>query len=192
MSNGKGYALVIISLIIGAIGVGMGTFTALNYTMVEGPQGDPGEEGIDGINGTLNNVIGVWESVDGGPANFFALNLSNNVVSESGYFILEQGFNFTLFKPGWYRFYVKFLWTSLSSLSEYSFHVTKNGITDHILEKIDYPPETTYIVDTTAFVYSDGDDYFYLHCQYDYIADATLITTANYYNQVVLEYVKEA
>jgi len=94
VSERKGYALVIVSLVIGAIGVGMGTYSALNFAVIEGPQGDPGTngtdgiDGIDGVNGTLNNVVGVWESVDGGPGAYFSLNLSNNVLSEDGFFVL--------------------------------------------------------------------------------------------------------
>jgi hypothetical protein len=194
MSNGKGYALVIVSLIIGSIGVGMGTYSALNFAVIEGPQGDPGENGADGINGTLNNVIGVWENIEGGPANFFALNLSNNVVSENGYYNLDQGFNFTFVRAGWYRFSIKFLWTSLLSTSTYNFMILKNGsLVEQILEKVDYPTQTTHLVDTTAYLYSDGgDDYYHLTCAYVSGADPTMIGIANYYNQVVLEYVKDA
>jgi hypothetical protein len=42
----------IIAIIIGASGLGLGAFSIVNFQLVEGPQGIPGEDGQDGVNGT--------------------------------------------------------------------------------------------------------------------------------------------
>ncbi|MHA1112791.1 MAG: hypothetical protein ACTSRE_17015 [Promethearchaeota archaeon] len=55
MSNGKGTALIIAALVVGAAGLGVGIFSVIQYELVEGPQGPqglPGLDGIDGVNGT--------------------------------------------------------------------------------------------------------------------------------------------
>ena len=65
MPNGKGSALTIIALIIGAGGLGVGVFSMIQFQVVEGPQGEPGIDGPngdDGLNGTLNNVVGIWRN----------------------------------------------------------------------------------------------------------------------------------
>ena len=194
MSNGKGYALVIISLIIGAAGVGMGVYSALTIQVLEGPQGDPGTDGIgiDGVNGTLNNVIGVWESIDGGPSIAFPLNFSDILVNESEFFTLDGGYNLTLNQAGWYRVNIKFRWIDLSSTDYYSFYVEKNGVGEHVLEYIYHPSNSFYIVDTFVYIYSDGDDSFIFICYNPGLIDSTSIITTQTYNQFILEYVKEA
>ena len=192
MSNGKGYALVIVSLIIGAIGVGMGTYCALNFTVMEGPQGDPGTDGADGINGTLNNVVGIWETIEGGPDNIYTLNFSDNVATEDGFFVLEDTNNFTLTKAGWYRFTLKFLWESLSPTNGYRVSISKNGVAEHYLDMVLLPPGVSYFVDTEAYVYSDGDDNFLFYNAYLGSPDSTYVSSTQTYNQLVLEYVKEA
>ena len=57
----------IIAIIIGAAGVGLGTFSVANFQILEGPQGpqgepgDDGQEGIDGIDGVdgINGIDGL-------------------------------------------------------------------------------------------------------------------------------------
>ncbi|MBN2154691.1 MAG: hypothetical protein JW776_01425 [Candidatus Lokiarchaeota archaeon] len=203
MSNGKINALVIISLIIGASGLGIGVFSVLRFQVVEGPQGDPGADGtdgtdgvdgLDGINGTLNNLIGVWETIEGGPSTIFNLNFSENVVNESEFFTLDQGYNLTLIKPGWYRINIRFLWRDLISTTGcgYSFLIVKNESYEYALEQIYLPPHITYLVDTYTYVYSDGNDHFHFTCLNWGITDETYISSSQSYNQFVLEYVKEA
>ena len=192
MSNGKGYALVIVSLIIGAIGVGMGTFTALNYTVIEGPQGDPGTDGIDGVNGTINNVVGIWESMEGGPATIYTLNASDPVLIESEFCALVDNNRFYLYTAGWYHFNIKYLWEDLMSTNGYYINVFKNGVTGEIIERIDYPGFSTHYVDVDAYVYSNGSNYFQFYCAYFGTPDNTYVATDQRYNQIVLEYVKEA
>ncbi|MHA1453098.1 MAG: hypothetical protein ACTSRD_09575 [Promethearchaeota archaeon] len=194
MSNGKGYALVIISLIIGAAGVGMGVYSALTIQVLEGPQGDPGADGIgiDGVNGTLNNVVGVWESIDGGPSIAFPLEFSDILVNESEFFTLDPSYNLTLNQAGWYRVNIKFRWTDLLSTETYSFFIEKNGVGEHVLEFLYHPSLSAHIVDTFVYIYSDGNDYFNFVCLNTGLADSTSITTTQTYNQFVLEYVKEA
>lgn len=195
MGNGKGSALVIMSLIIGAIGVGMGTYSAISFSVIEGPQGDPGTDGADGndgINGTLNNLIGVWESVDGGPDNIYRLNFSDNQLTEDGFFVLEESNNFTLTRPGWYRFSLKFLWYDLDITNGYRLSISKNGVGEHYIEMLFPPPSTQHFVDTEVTVYSDGDDNFVFYNAYVGTPDSTYVYSTQIYNQLLLEYVKEA
>jgi len=51
----------IIAIIIGATGLGAGTFSIISSQIVEGTQGPPGQDGVDGIDGTdgLNGVDGI-------------------------------------------------------------------------------------------------------------------------------------
>lgn len=51
MVENKSSLFGIIALIIGASGLGLGAFSVVNFQVVEGPQGLPGQEGQDGIDG---------------------------------------------------------------------------------------------------------------------------------------------
>ena len=53
----------IITLIIGASGLGLGAFSAINFQILEGPEGPPGDDGQDGIDG-LDGVDGT-DGIDG-------------------------------------------------------------------------------------------------------------------------------
>ncbi len=192
MSNGKGYALVIISLVIGAIGVGMGTYSALNFAVIEGPQGDSGEEGVDGINGTLNNVVGIWETVEGGPATIYSVNVSDAVLLESEFCTVEDNNIFNLHAAGWYHFNIKFLWEDLASTTSYYIIVFKSDVSSEIIARKDLPTYTTHFVDVDAYVYSNGSDYFEFTCAYFGTPDNSEIAADQRYNQIVLEYIKEA
>jgi hypothetical protein len=43
--------LTIVAVIVGASGLGIGTYSVLNFQVAEGPQGVPGVNGLDGENG---------------------------------------------------------------------------------------------------------------------------------------------
>ena len=188
MSNGKGNALVVISLIIGAMGVGMGTYSAISLTIVEGPQGDHGE---DGINGTINNVVGIWETISSGLSFSFYLNFSDNVLSKEGFYTLtDSATNLTLTKQGWYRFNIRFRFESLSSSWNYQFYIHKNGST--VFYKNFINPDKTYVdVDKWLYVYSDGDDYFKFYGFNNAIMDSFQVADDPAFSQFVLEYVEE-
>ncbi|MBN2155230.1 MAG: right-handed parallel beta-helix repeat-containing protein [Candidatus Lokiarchaeota archaeon] len=52
MSNGKTQALIIVSLVLGASGLGIGTFVMVYELETTGPEGPEGPQGPPGINGT--------------------------------------------------------------------------------------------------------------------------------------------
>jgi len=69
MVENKSSLFGIIALIIGATGLGLGVFSAVNFQIVEGPegpQGVPGEDGVDGIDGQdgIDGINGT-DGVDG-------------------------------------------------------------------------------------------------------------------------------
>ncbi|MHA1111076.1 MAG: NosD domain-containing protein [Promethearchaeota archaeon] len=51
MANGKTQALIIASLVVGVLGVGMGTFVMVTELQTPGPEGPPGLPGLDGTDG---------------------------------------------------------------------------------------------------------------------------------------------
>ncbi|MFX1500821.1 MAG: hypothetical protein ACFFDH_07640 [Promethearchaeota archaeon] len=61
MIENKSSLFGIIAIIIGASGLGFGIFSVVNFQVVEGPQGPPGEDGIEGIDGVdgINGTDGV-------------------------------------------------------------------------------------------------------------------------------------
>jgi len=191
MSNGKGNALVIISLIIGALGVGMGTYSIINSSIIEGPQGDPGEDGTDGINGTINNVVGIWETITSTLSFSFYFNFSDNVWSKEGFSTLtDGGTNLTLTKQGWYRFNMRFRLESLMSAWNYQFYIYQNGTTVFYENFIN--PDTSYVdVDRWLYVYCDGDDNFRFHGFNNAITDSFQVDDDPLNSQFVLEYVEE-
>ncbi len=112
MSNNKGLALIVISLVVGATGIGLGAYSIIQYEVIQGPegpqgpQGEPGTDGtdgvdgVDGINGTFPNPVGIWESVTGSG---FVFNLSIGDISlnRSEFFTLDEyNETITLTKPG--------------------------------------------------------------------------------------------
>ena len=193
MPNGKGSALTIIALIIGAGGLGVGVFSMIQFQVVEGPQGEPGIDGPngdDGLNGTLNNVVGIWEGMEGTGSNY-NISLTTPQLSESGFFTLNEGDTaLQLTTMGWYRFSIKFLWNGLDSTDVYWGEVLKNGVTDEIICFVNHPNGTSYMVETFLYVHSDGDDIFKLNC-YSSISDSFSLYSDLAFNEFVLEYVKE-
>ena len=203
MANNKSNALMIISLVIGAFGVGLGTFSIIRYEIIEGPegpqglQGDPGVDGIngtdgdDGVNGTLNNLVGIWESVGASQTGtVFNLTFGNIQLNNSEYFTLSSNQEIIyLDKPGWYRVNVRIRLTGLVSTADY--YLVLIGYVLEYLDNIPYPQETEYSVNTFGYIHSDGDKYFILHC-YNWDGDTFSVDTDQDFNQIVLEYVGES
>ena len=199
MSNNKSYiALVIISLVIGASGLGIGAFSLIRVQSVEGTQGPPGDDGTDGLdgtdgsdgaNGTINDLIGIWEGLSGSGANFNC-SLDSNQLSETGFFSLSEGDTaLQLNTAGWYRFSISCVWQDLLNTDVYIFQILKN---DGLLEKPDYvvfPEEPEYSVRTFAYVYSDGVDIFKLNCKS--YGDSFQVDNDLSSSEFILEYVKE-
>ncbi|MHA1109873.1 MAG: collagen-like triple helix repeat-containing protein [Promethearchaeota archaeon] len=117
-SKGKVNALSIIALIIGASGLGIGAFSIIRFQLVEGPigpeapEGPPGDDGSDGsngIDGTLDNLVGFWASMN--QTNFgleFNITFHDNRFIDTSYVSMSDNENFALIQEGWYRLTVLF------------------------------------------------------------------------------------
>ena len=178
MPKGNGNAFGIIAILLGASGLGLGLYLVLDDQ-------DPIPIG------TLHNVIGLWESIEGGPAQNFYLEFEDIQINESAYFnITGANRNITLTQQGWYRFNLRFIWQGLSNLQTYYVRLYKNGSIYHIVERVGNPPNTWHAVDESILVYSDGDDVFSFQC-YTTTIIANTVGSQQEYNQFVVEYVKE-
>ncbi len=208
MTNGKGTAVVIAALVVGAAGLGVGTFSVIRYELVEGPQGLPGLDGIDGVNGTdgndgingtdgidgvngtdCNNLVAVWESLTGTGTNFL-ITLDDIKINQSDFFsLIASNTSVILTRVGWYRFSIRALWSGLSSSSWYRLQIEKNGGSWETIHYVQDPQATNYYIDTFTYVLSDGDDQFRFRC--DTSGPGFQILSGQVYNQMILEYVGE-
>lgn len=198
MVKNKSNVFGIIAIIIGASGLGLGAFSIVNFQIVEGPQGSPGLDGVDGgngvdgkdgINGTLDNLVAIWESMHGGPALAYFIGFDDIKLNISEYFSLSvSNTSLNLNKPGWYRFTLRFLWDSLIGGNFYYLEIQKNGV---LLESLDRAVglDSYYIINKVVYVYSDGNDFFRFRCW----STGPLfgIDSDQGYNQFVIEYVGE-
>ncbi len=199
-SKEKVNAMSIIAIIIGASGLGIGAFSVIRFQLVvgptgpegpEGPPGDDGTDGIDGIDGTLDNLVSVWASLN--QTNFgslFNITLRDNRFNDTSYLSMTDNVNFALIQEGWYRFTISFLWGGLTIGSDaYSLWVGKNGSPYYWMELIENPTALIYLVKSVAYIYSDGDDSFFLYC--DSVIDTFYDIDVDQpsYTQFVIEYI---
>jgi len=188
MGNGnKGIALGIIAIVIGVTGLGLGTFAAIKSQVVEGPPG------LDGTDGTLDNLVAIWDSASGygSPSTIFHVALGNMTLHNDEYFSLSAtNTSVNLTTVGWYRFTIRLLWEGLLSSFAYKLEIEKNNNLLETVVRIDNWPDTYYHVMAVAYVYSDGSDSFKLR-SISGGATFDIYTTSQDYNQVVVEYVGE-
>ena len=190
MSNGKGSALTIIALIIGAGGLGIGVYSLLVSTDIEDLQGPPGTDGIDGNNGTLDNLVAVWGTLYGAGIDF-NLTLMSIELNKSGYYhISDSDTVLHLTKAGWYRFTVKIVWSGLVPTDEYKLWLQKNGTNFEMICWENLPPQAYKSVNGVVYAYSDGTDFFILRSSST--VDLHNVHGTSSYNQFTLEYVSEA
>ncbi len=162
MKNGKGMvALSMISLLIGASGLGIGLYTYKNFSTVQGPQGPPGDDGTDGIDGTLDNLVAVWDQLSGSGTdfNFTLLGITFN---RSEYFELTDTYRkITLIEEGWYRFSLKCFFTNINPGNNYSCSLYRN---DERIERFwfsETPTGTNYhMCNAIIYTYSFPYEYF--------------------------------
>ncbi len=177
MPKGNGNAFGIIAILIGASGLGLGL-----YSIIGGD--DPAQIG------TLQNVVGLWETIEGGPASSYYLEFDDIQINESGYFNLTGASrNLTLTQQGWYKFSIRFLWESLSTSQSYRLRLYKNSTIEHVIDYYQFPASNYRAVDKSIYVYSDGDDVFYFQCFTTSLSHE--VSSQQQFNQLVLEYVKE-
>jgi hypothetical protein len=193
MKNGKGIvALSVMSLLVGASGLGIGVYSYINLSTVQGPPGDPGDDGtdgIDGVNGTLDNLVAIWDTVTGSGTDF-NLTLLGIVYNHSEYFDLTETYTkIQVLNAGWYRFSLKCILNGVTAGNYYSFSLFRN---DARIERFWYsqtPTGVTYhMVNAIVYAHSDGDDFFTIRG--DSGAFFSILGQAEY-NQLVLEYISE-
>jgi len=211
MADNRSYAIGIIAIILGASGLGLGAFSVVNFQIVEGPQGVPGEDGqdgvdgqngidgingtdgIDGINGTLDNLVAIWESLSGSFGyDSMPIYVDDIRVNNSEYFYLQADSQVCLTRSGWYRFTIMFLWTGLNTGGLYRLSLNKNGFDTDFLERHYHNgTDQFYVVNRVVYASSDGDDIFRFTCESDSPADTFEIYSSQWYNKLVIEYVGE-
>jgi len=207
MVKNKSTVFGIIAIIIGASGLGLGAFSIVNFQIVEGPQGSPGLDGVDGgdgvdgvdggdgndgkdgINGTLDNLVAIWESMHGGQAAIYFIGFDDIKLNKSEYFSLSvSNTSLNLTKPGWYRFTLRVLWNNLIGGNVYYLEIQKNGV---LLETLDRAVglDSYHLITTVVYIYSDGNDIFRFRCWSS--SPPFGIHSDQGYNQFVIEYVGE-
>lgn len=198
MSNGKGNALAIIALIIGASGMGIGAFSLIRFQIVtgpEGPSGDDGADGVDGVNGTdgsdgldgaTGDIYAIWKNVSGDGTNFY-LQMSEIAVNRTTSIRLVNN-NDTLWidEAGWYRFTFRYTIINMVIGSYYFIDLYKNGINSDDLD-LRYAYNSVDTIHFTAYVSSDGNDYFRFRAMTSSINPFLVSQASAYSNQVVLE-----
>lgn len=191
MKNGKGIiALSVISLLIGASGLGIGLFSYINFETVQGPQGLPGEDGDDGIDGTLDNLVAVWDTVTGSGGTDFNLTLLAITFNRSEYFELTDTYRkITLIEEGWYRFSLKCLFTNINPGNNYSCSLYRNNERIERFWFSQTPTGTSYHM-CSGIVYAYSFPYEYFNIRAEGGAFFSILGQAEY-NQLVLEYVGE-
>lgn len=200
MVKNKSTVFGIIAIIIGASGLGLGVFSIVNFQIVEGPQGSPGIDGgdgndgidgKDGINGTLDNLVAIWESMHGvgAPSSNYFIGFDDIKLNKSEYFSLSvSNTSLNLTKPGWYRLTLRFLWSSLVGGTFYFLEIQKNGGLLENLHRV-VGVDEYYLINAVVYIYSDGNDIFRFRCQtpgapFD-------VFSVQQYNQFVIEYIGE-
>jgi len=183
MSKGKGNALIIIALLIGVSGLGVGIFSLFDIEIIEGPPG------MDGVDGTLDNVVAVWDSLWGNGIDF-NITLTENALNKSGYYHLSDSDTIIhLTRAGWYRFTVKFVWMSLAPTDSYELWLQKNGANSEWIWWENLPTQVYKQVNGVVYVNSNGTDNFNLRSYAT--VDLHQIHTSGYANQFIIEYVSE-
>jgi hypothetical protein len=180
MAKGSNAGAFIVLAILALGGLGLSGYMFINDRFFGGDEPLPDND----------QIIAVWNKLteSGSNSNFY-LNLSENQLNQSEYFILTGGTNLTLNHPGWYRITIRTIWSSLSSATNYVFNVEKNGATSDSLVYLSAPQETYYTINLFDYVYSDGNDYFQFNC-YNGAADAFSIASNQNYNQFILEFIE--
>lgn len=151
----------IIALILGAGGLGLGAFSVVNFQVVDGPQGLPGEDGTNGTDAPGEIVIGILDPDQGevisGEVTIRALIAGSEQYTVS---VLRNGteigtalpmlWNTTLENDGWYN------------ITIVATDVVSNKISqDEVIVFVDSTPFTGQVIQVVSTYISvpDGGDY---------------------------------
>lgn len=184
---GKNTGAIIILSIISLTGLGLGGYTFI--TTVVSPQ-DVGNQGII--------LVGLWDelyaNMDYSPYNLayhWLLEYGNNKLNDSNYIsISNSNTRITLLKSGWYRLHISMVLGDIDALGSYKIGLYKNSVIELFMDyygtSVD-PGSSFNVIDSSAFVYSNGTDYFEFtgHA----LGDNDFSPESNAYNQFSIEYV---
>ena len=173
MADRKRNGLVLVALIIGASGLGIGTYSFIKLTQHDNSD---------------NNLLALWETITGTGTSFF-LNFSDNQVNQSEFFSMTDGnTSIALTNIGWYKFTLTLVLIDLSPIDYYQIAVVKNTVVQEFIFYIDDPQSLFWMVQTTYYMFSDGDDIFKFWCM---AFDSFSVTLTQSYNHASLEYVED-
>jgi len=141
-------------------------------------------------------VVGIWDDLDSN-LDYAPYNSQNNWFFEFGAYNLSNtdyislsntNTRIALLKPGWYRIHLSVLLGSISPSSTYWIAIFKDGAVEFYLDRFKtgaVVAEPVQIIDSSAFVYSDGTTYIEIN---GFSTDDFGIS-ADVYNQLSIEYV---
>jgi len=160
------------------------------------------ESDFNNLTDTLNNltqtiVVGIWDNLDDNldfaPYNlqdYWLVEVGDNKLNNTDYIsVSNTNTRFTLLQAGWYRIHLNMLLSSISSSSIYWTIILKDGDIEFYLDRhgtsgtVD---STFHYVDASAFVYSNGTNYFEIYG--DSNGDSFFISSDEF-NQLKIEYI---
>ena len=157
---GKNTGVIIILSIISLTGLGLGGYTFI--TTVVSPQ-------VVGNQGII--LVGLWDelyvNMDYSPydsTDYWLLEYGSNKMNDSNYIsISNTNTRITLLKSGWYRLHISMVLKSIDALGYYWIRLYKNSALEGSMdfhETSANPESSFHVIDSSAFVYSNGTDYF--------------------------------
>jgi hypothetical protein len=182
----KNTAGFVILGIISIAGLGLGGYTY--YMTLVSPQ-------IVEKQGLI--LVGLWDELDYN-TDFtpyittynWLLEYRENRINNSDYFsVSNNNTRITLLKPGWYRIHLSMELWSIDANQTYLIIILKNGVQEFYLlyHKASATPEPAYVsFDSSAFLYSNGTDYFEIR---GYGFGDPFFVGGQIYNQLTIEFV---
>ena len=148
--------------------------------------------------GSEQKVVGIWENLDENldysPHTLttdWLLELLDNSYNDSSYItVTRTGTRLTLIKAGWYRIQITMYLMNLNSPISYLIDIKKNGNYDFTMISYRVPSSiiTSYQLQTSGYVLSDGDDYIEMRVHSD-PSDAFYLYEYAPLNQFSIEFV---
>jgi len=143
-------------------------------------------------------LIGIWDELYRNTeyppytsTSYWLLEFGGNNLTVSDYVsISNNNTRITLLKPGWYRIQLTIVLSSIDAGSWYWIIILKNGAQEFYLlyHETSGSPESDYLTfSSSAFVYSNGTDYFEIHG--DSNTEPFSPGLSQIYNQLAIEFV---
>ncbi|MFX0011546.1 MAG: hypothetical protein ACFE9R_14630 [Candidatus Hermodarchaeota archaeon] len=166
----------------------------VNFQVVEGPQGPPGQDGDEGPPGSLGILVGLWEELytnrDYAPYNTaedWLVQVDDVQVNNSNYFSLSRNrTRFHLNENGCYRINIHLL-IFCSPGYIFAMWVYKNDVLLSLTDWIESTDMYAHLGAST-YLWSNGTDY------YDFVVngnDVSDLVTDQRWHQFAIEYIGE-